>query len=243
MVEIDDGFTLRLAGGRPLRRGGCSSRPAPSTSCPTSPALASAGAATSSTARTATAGRFATSRSACSEPVPAPSTTRTCCGSGRTTSSSSRTPPRHRERAGGARRARHRRRRGPVARLSSSTIACDAVQLADGRAVPRAAVFIRPALHAHDDGLIDSLGCEVDDGGFVRVDATGRTSVPGVWAAGNASQPTRAGDHRRRRRIRCRHRDQHRPRRGGRPGRPARTAADPRRASTTRQEDSHDQHH
>lgn len=78
---------------------------------------------------------------------------------------------------------------GPVARLSVVDDRLDAVQLADGRTIPRAAVFIRPSLHPHDDGLIDSLGCEVDEGGFVRVDATGRTSKPGVWVAGNAGNP------------------------------------------------------
>jgi thioredoxin reductase len=78
---------------------------------------------------------------------------------------------------------------GLVAGLSVEDDRLSAVLLADGRAIPRAAVFIRPALHAHDDALIDSLGCEVDDGGLIRADATGRTSVPGVWAAGNASNP------------------------------------------------------
>ena len=39
------------------------------------------------------------------------------------------------------------------------------------------------------DGLLEQLGCETDDLGFVRVDAAGRTSVPGVWAAGNAANP------------------------------------------------------
>ena len=33
------------------------------------------------------------------------------------------------------------------------------------------------------------LGCEVDDDGWVTTDATGRTSVPGVWAAGNVVDP------------------------------------------------------
>ena len=65
----------------------------------------------------------------------------------------------------------------------------DAVQLTDGRAFPRAAVFIRPAFHRHKDDPVDSLGCELDESGFVRVDATGRTSVPGVWAAGNVANP------------------------------------------------------
>ena len=31
--------------------------------------------------------------------------------------------------------------------------------------------------------------CEVDDDGWVTTDATGRTSVPGVWAAGNVVDP------------------------------------------------------
>ena len=34
-----------------------------------------------------------------------------------------------------------------------------------------------------------ALGCELDESGFVRVDGTGRTSVPGVWAAGNVANP------------------------------------------------------
>ena len=33
------------------------------------------------------------------------------------------------------------------------------------------------------------LGCATHDNGWVAVDATGRTSVPGVWAAGNAVNP------------------------------------------------------
>jgi len=33
----------------------------------------------------------------------------------------------------------------------------------------------------------DRLGCDVDALGFVRVDDAGRTSVPGVWAAGNVA--------------------------------------------------------
>jgi thioredoxin reductase len=78
---------------------------------------------------------------------------------------------------------------GHVARFSVVDDRLDAVQLADGRELPRAAVFIRPTLHPHADGLIDSLGCDVDDGGFVRVGAAGQTSVPGVWAAGNAANP------------------------------------------------------
>jgi thioredoxin reductase len=78
---------------------------------------------------------------------------------------------------------------GHIARLSVVDDRLDAVVLTDGRAIPRAAVFIRPALHAHADGLAEALGCRVDEAGLLEVDAAGRTSVPGVWAAGNATNP------------------------------------------------------
>ena len=63
------------------------------------------------------------------------------------------------------------------------------VRLADGRTVARRALFIRPALRAHADGIAATLGCELLEDGLVRGDAGGRTSVPGVWAAGNATNP------------------------------------------------------
>jgi len=63
------------------------------------------------------------------------------------------------------------------------------VVLADGRIVERAALFIRPDIRPRRDGLAERLGCEVDELGFIRVDGAGRTSLPGVWAAGNAADP------------------------------------------------------
>ncbi len=78
---------------------------------------------------------------------------------------------------------------GLVAQFSIVDDRLDAVRLADGRTIPRAAVFIRPTLRARTDGLLDALGCDVDEWGLVRADATGRTSVPGVWAAGNVTNP------------------------------------------------------
>ena len=50
-------------------------------------------------------------------------------------------------------------------------------------------MFIRPGSKPHDDGLLAGLGCELDGAGFPVVDATGRTSVPGVWAADNLADP------------------------------------------------------
>jgi thioredoxin reductase len=65
----------------------------------------------------------------------------------------------------------------------------EGVVLGDGRRVERAALFIRPRMHPRGDSLVEQLGCEVDDLGFVRVDRAGRTSVTGVWAAGNVANP------------------------------------------------------
>jgi thioredoxin reductase len=78
---------------------------------------------------------------------------------------------------------------GRVARLTIADDRLTGVELEDGREVPRAAVFIRPALRPREDNLISSLGCAVGEGGFIQVDAAGRTSAPGVWAAGNVANP------------------------------------------------------
>jgi thioredoxin reductase len=61
--------------------------------------------------------------------------------------------------------------------------------LSDGRTVERTALFIRPEIRPRLDGLLEHLGLEVNELGFVRVDTAGKTSVSGVWAAGNASNP------------------------------------------------------
>jgi thioredoxin reductase len=78
---------------------------------------------------------------------------------------------------------------GTVERLVVADDRLRAVQLSDGRTVERDALFIRPALRAHADAPAALLGCEPLPDGLVRTDADGRTSVPGVWAAGNAANP------------------------------------------------------
>jgi thioredoxin reductase len=88
---------------------------------------------------------------------------------------------------------------GEIARFSIVDDRLRAVELTDGRAFPRTAVFMRPTLHGASADLAASLGCDVDESGFIRADATGRSSVAGVWVAGNASNPraqviTAAGD-------------------------------------------------
>ena len=78
---------------------------------------------------------------------------------------------------------------GTVERLVVEDDRLQAVQLADGRALTRDALFIRPALHANLDNPAVLLGCEQRDDGLVHTSPDGRTSVPGVWAAGNAANP------------------------------------------------------
>ncbi|MDT7712242.1 MAG: hypothetical protein QOG46_931 [Pseudonocardiales bacterium] len=78
---------------------------------------------------------------------------------------------------------------GEVVRVVVEADRLTGVELADGRVIPRTAVFIRPANQPHQDGLLTTLGCEIDGAGFVTVDASGRTSAVGVWAAGNVADP------------------------------------------------------
>jgi thioredoxin reductase len=59
------------------------------------------------------------------------------------------------------------------------------LELEDCTIVARTAVFVRPRL-VPNAGLLTGLGCAADDAGWVVTDRTGRTSVPGVWVAGNA---------------------------------------------------------
>ncbi len=77
---------------------------------------------------------------------------------------------------------------GPVGRLVVEDDRLDGVELADGRFVRRDAVFVRPTFTPNSD-LLTELGCETHDNGWVVADPTGRTSVTGVWVAGNAVNP------------------------------------------------------
>ncbi|WP_187684561.1 NAD(P)/FAD-dependent oxidoreductase [Nocardia wallacei] len=62
------------------------------------------------------------------------------------------------------------------------------VRLADGEVVPRSVVFVAPTF-VPDNTVLSALGCALDAEGWVVADASGRTSVPGVWVAGNVADP------------------------------------------------------
>jgi thioredoxin reductase len=77
---------------------------------------------------------------------------------------------------------------GTIAQLIIDGDALRGVQMNDGCVVPRDALFVPPRL-VPNDRLLTGLGCDVDGDGWVVTDGTGRTSVCGVWAAGNVVDP------------------------------------------------------
>jgi thioredoxin reductase len=62
------------------------------------------------------------------------------------------------------------------------------VEMQDGCVIAREALFVPPRF-VPNSSLVAALGCDVDSDGWPSVDPTGRTSVVGVWAAGNVVDP------------------------------------------------------
>jgi thioredoxin reductase len=77
---------------------------------------------------------------------------------------------------------------GEVAQLVVDDARLRGVEMADGCVVPRDALFVPPRFVPNSDLLVGA-GCVVDADGWVTADSTGRTSVPGVWVAGNVVDP------------------------------------------------------
>lgn len=62
------------------------------------------------------------------------------------------------------------------------------VSCSDGRDVEVSGLFVMPQMHQRAGFIADlerDLGLEISEGGFVRVDERSRTSVPGIYAAGD----------------------------------------------------------
>ncbi len=75
----------------------------------------------------------------------------------------------------------------PIARAEGNGAQLDRLILTDGSPIARRAVFVRPMTTQHAD-IAAQLGCAVQDSGVLAVDAVGRTSVAGVYAAGDMAQ-------------------------------------------------------
>jgi thioredoxin reductase len=78
----------------------------------------------------------------------------------------------------------------PIARLEQRGGALEQVVLASGEALPRSALFVRTTSLPRTD-LAVKLGCELVDlgpiAGLIKVDESGQTTVPGVYAAGDVT--------------------------------------------------------
>ena len=96
----------------------------------------------------------------------------------------------HRRGAHDARSPRHRGRRrdgrAPGRQRRSACAPCSSPTVAPSHATRSSS---GPRCARTPDAPAAALGCELLAGGLVRADADGRTSVPGVWAAGNATNP------------------------------------------------------
>lgn len=73
---------------------------------------------------------------------------------------------------------------GDVAQVVAKDGRVSGIELADGRIESREIVFVGPNLTPNDE-LLTGLRCTVGENGWVTVDPTGGTNIPGVWAAGN----------------------------------------------------------
>jgi thioredoxin reductase len=78
--------------------------------------------------------------------------------------------------------------RRPIADIAGEHGAMTGVQLEDGDFVPRDGGFVRPQWTPAIQYL-DLVDLAVDDDGLVIVDEVGRTSIPGLYAAGDSTPP------------------------------------------------------
>lgn len=78
--------------------------------------------------------------------------------------------------------------RRPLGDVAGDQSGLTGIVTADGETIPRTAAFVRPVYEPRLD-YVDQLGLDTDDHGFLIVDPGGRTSVPGVYAAGDSTVP------------------------------------------------------
>lgn len=81
---------------------------------------------------------------------------------------------------------------GRLAAVEGPGLEIERLVLDDGRALPAQALFAGPVTRPRDE-LARALGAaavETPLGAWLQVDADGRTSVDGLWAAGNVADPS-----------------------------------------------------
>jgi len=76
----------------------------------------------------------------------------------------------------------------PILRLKWHDTTLEGLVFADGSYRQRDAIFVRPTQQQHSS-LPAKLGCALTENGYVVVDEQGKTSIDGVYAAGDLSSP------------------------------------------------------
>ncbi|MFB5678152.1 NAD(P)/FAD-dependent oxidoreductase [Paenibacillus terreus] len=74
----------------------------------------------------------------------------------------------------------------PIRHIDSQDGIAQQVVLEDGTAIPCRGIFFKPDLVPGSD-LPRAIGCDMTEAGIVVVDEFGKTSVPGVYSAGDAA--------------------------------------------------------
>ena len=78
----------------------------------------------------------------------------------------------------------------PIVALKGDGIGLSSLLLNDGRELPIDALYLTPRTHLNSK-IAEQLGCALDEGPFgavIRTDAAKMTSIPGVYAAGDAAR-------------------------------------------------------
>jgi thioredoxin reductase len=75
----------------------------------------------------------------------------------------------------------------PIQRLEGADGCLSAIAFEDGERLPRRALFFTTGQHPRSP-LLEGLGCTYDAKGGLACDADGRTSIPGVFVAGDVSR-------------------------------------------------------
>jgi thioredoxin reductase len=80
----------------------------------------------------------------------------------------------------------------PIQRLGIQDNRLESIIFSDGTTLKRDHIFTRPLQKQRAD-LAAQLGCDMTDGGvYVKVNGAGETSVPGVYAVGDMTDPRQA---------------------------------------------------